>query len=222
MKVAAVYTSTTPELIQMVNDQLKLQFASGDLTIMSYQDPSILQEARDNGHLTVGCARRLMDMYEQAVKDGAEILFNICSSVGDVAKLAKPLYELAGIKFVRIDEEMAFAAVRAASRIGIVATLPTTLRPTARLVQECADILGKEIVIVDALAEGAFGLDQEQFKQMLINTGGKVKDQVDVLLFAQGSMAYAEEAVSTALQIPVFSSIRFGVAAVKVAADSIL
>jgi len=220
MKIAAIYTSTTPELIQMVNDQLKLQFAAENLTVMSYQDPSILQEARDNGHLTAGCARRLMDLYEQAVRDGAEILFNICSSVGDVAKLAKPLYELTGIKFVRIDEEMAFAAVSAANRIGIVATLPTTLRPTARLVQDCADALGKKIVIVDALAEGAFGLNQEQFKQMLIDTGAKVKDQADVLLFAQGSMAYAEEAVSKALQMPVFSSIRFGTAAVKAAADS--
>lgn len=222
MKVAAVYTSTTPELIQMVNEQLKQQFASEDLTIMSYQDPSILQEARDNGHLTAGCTRRLMDLYEKAVSDGADILFNICSSVGDAAKLAKPLYELSGVKFVRIDEDMAFAAVRAASRIGIVATLPTTLQPTARLVKECAAAIGKDIIIVDALAEGAFGLDQEQFKQKLIDTGARVKEQVDVLLFAQGSMAYAEEAVSKALNIPVFSSIRFGVAAVKAAADSIL
>jgi aspartate/glutamate racemase len=220
MKVAAIYTSTTPELIQMVNDQLTKQFASEELIIMNYQDPSILQEARDNGKLTAGCARRLMDLYEKAVADGAQILFNICSSVGDVAKLAKPLYELSGIKFVRIDEEMAFAAVRAANRIGIVATLQTTLQPTARLVQDCASALGKEIVIVDALAEGAFGLNQEQFKEMLINTGAKVKDQVDVLLFAQGSMAYAEEEVSAALQIPVFSSVRFGAAAVKAASAS--
>jgi len=222
MKVAVIYTSTTPELVQMVNEQLKQQFASEELTIMRYQDPSILQEARDAGHLTSGCARRLMDLYEKAVSDGADILFNICSSVGAVAKLAKPLYELTGVKFVRIDEEMAYEAVRTATRIGIVATLPTTLRPTARLVQDCADALGKEIVIVDALAEGAFGLDQEQFKQMLIDTGARVKDQVDVLVFAQGSMAYAEEDVSAALQIPVLSSIRFGVAAVKAAAESIL
>lgn len=221
MKVAAIYTSTTPELIQMVNDQLGRKFEGEELTIMSFQDPSILQEARDNGGLTAGCARRLMNLYEQAVSEGADILFNICSSVGDVAKLAKPLYEVTGVRFVRIDEAMAFAAVRAARRIGIVATLPTTLQPTARLVQECADKLGKEIVIVDALAEGAFGLDQEQFKQKLIDTGSKVKEQVDVLLFAQGSMAYAEEAVSEALQVPVFSSIRFGVAAVWEAAASI-
>lgn len=221
MKVAAVYTSTTPELVQMVNDYLTAQFKGQDLTILSYKDPTILQEARDNGHVTAGCARRLVSLYEEGVKDGAQIILNICSSVGDVAKLAKPLYEMTGVKFVRIDEDMAMAAVKAGSRIGVVATLPTTLEPTKRLVRDCADKLGKDIVIVDALAEGAFGLNQEQFKKMLIDTGRKVREQVDVLLFAQGSMAYAEEAVSKELGVPVFSSIRFGTAAVKMAADSI-
>jgi Asp/Glu/hydantoin racemase len=222
MKVAAVYTSTTPELVRMVNEYLNRQFPNGDLTIMSYQDPSILQEARDNGHVTFGCARRLMNLYEQAVKDGAEILFNICSSVGDVARLAKPLYEMTGVKFVRIDEAMAMAAVEEGTRIGVIATLPTTLEPTKRLIQECADKAGKKVVLVDALAEGAFGLDQEQFKKKLIETGRKVKDQVDVLLFAQGSMAYAEQAVSEALGLPVFSSIRFGALAVKAAAEELM
>lgn len=220
MKVAAIYTSTTPELIEMVNHQLNAQFKDDSLTIMSYKDPSILQEARDNGGVTPGCARRLLNLYEQAVKDGADILFNICSSVGDVAKLAKPLYEMTGVKFVRIDEDMAMEAVRKGKRIGVVATLRTTLEPTKRLVQDCANALGKEIVLVDALADGAFGLNQEEFKQMLIDTCSKVKDQVDILLFAQGSMAYAEEAVSKALDMPVLSSIRFGTAAVKLAADS--
>ncbi len=218
MKIAAVYTSTTPELIEMVNSQLNSRFSGMDLQVMSYQDPSILQEARENGYVTAGCARRLMDLYEQGVKDGADILLNICSSVGDVAKLAKPLYEMTGVKFVRIDEDMAMAAVRSGSRIGVVATLPTTLEPTKRLIQDCADILGKEVVLVDALAEGAFGLDQEQFKQMLVDTASKVRERVDVLLFAQGSMAYAEDAVSAALGLPVFSSIRFGVSAVREAA----
>ncbi|MGI6778448.1 MAG: aspartate/glutamate racemase family protein [Acetivibrionales bacterium] len=221
MKVAVVYTSTTPELVEMVNTQLNSQFEGKDLTIMNYKDPSILQEARDNGYVTFGCARRLMNMYEQAVRDGADILFNICSSVGDVAKLAKPLYEMMGIKFVRIDEDMAMAAVASGKRIGVIATLPTTLEPTKRLVQDCADVLGKEVVIVDALADGAFGLNQEQFKQMLIDTASKVKKQVDVLLFAQGSMAYAEKDVSAALGLPVYSSIKFGAAAVKAAADLI-
>lgn len=221
MKVAVIYTSTTPELIEMINDQLNSKFDGKDLVIKSYQDPSILQEVIDNGHPTHGSARRLMDMYERAIKDGADILLNVCSSVGDIAKLAKPLYEKTGVKFVRIDEEMAMEAVRTGKRIGIIATLPTALEPTKRLVQDCADLLGKKIDIVDALAEGAFGLDQEQFRKMLIDTGAKVKDKVDVLVFAQGSMSYAEEDVSKALGVPVFSSIKYGIAEVKKAADSL-
>ncbi|AEE92089.1 Asp/Glu/hydantoin racemase [Tepidanaerobacter acetatoxydans Re1] len=221
MKVAVIYTSTTPELIEMINDQLKTQLSGKELIIQSYQDPSILQEVIDNGYPTHGCARRLMNMYEQAVKDGADILLNVCSSVGDIAKLAKPLYEMTGVKFVRMDEEMAMQAVCAGKRIGIIATLPTALEPTKRLVQDCADSLGRKIDIVDALAEGAFGLDQEQFKKMLIATGAKVKDKVDALVFAQGSMSYAEEDVSKALGVPVFSSIKYGIADVKKAADSL-
>lgn len=221
MKVAAIYTSTTPELIQMVSDALGSRFPGKDPVVMSYRDPSILQEIRENGRVTPGCARRLMDMYERAVKDGADILLNICSSVGDVAKLAKPLYEMTGVKFVRIDENMAMAAVRAGTRIGVVATLATTLEPTKRLVMDCAKAAGKEVVLVDALADGAFGLDQEQFKQRLIDTASRVKNEVDVLLLAQGSMAYAEEAVSNALGIPVFSSVRFGADAVKAAAGAL-
>lgn len=219
MKVAAVYTSTTPQLIEMLNSSLKGQLAGMDAQIQSYQDPSILQEARDHGHVTPGCARRLMDLYEQAVRDGATILLNVCSSVGDVAKLAQPLYEMAGVRFVRIDEDMALQAVKGADRIGVVATLPTTMQPTVRLVRDCAARLGKEVVTVEALVDGAFGLDEEQFKQRLIEAGLSVKGQVDALLFAQGSMAYAEEAVSKAVGLPVYSSIRFGAAAVRAAAE---
>ncbi len=221
MKVAAIYTSTTPELIQMVDAYLQKHFEGEELTIMKYSDPGILKEAIESGYVTPGCARRLMDLYEKACADGAQILFNICSSVGDVAKLAKPLYEMTGVKFVRIDEDMAKAAVEAGPRIGVLATLPTTLEPTKRLIRECADRTGKKIEIIDALAEGAFGLDQEQFREKLIQTAEKIKDRIDVLVLAQGSMAYAEEAVSRALGVQVFSSIKYGTAAVKKAAESL-
>ena len=210
MKIAVVYTSTTPELTQMVNEGLNTRFAGQPIEILSYQDPSILQEARDNGGITAGCSKRLVGLYMQAMSDGADVILNACSSVGEIAKLAKPLFELMGCIFIRIDEDMAVAAVEQATRIGVIATLPTTLAPTKELVRDCAKRIGKEIELVDGLAEGAFGLDQAQFKQKLIDTGAKIKDQVDVLLFAQGSMAYAEQDVSTALGLPVFSSIRFG------------
>jgi aspartate/glutamate racemase len=218
MKVAAVYTSTTPELIEKVESELKAQFEGDSLEIVSLKNPGILQEARDAGGLTPHCARELMNLYEEAAGAGAEIILNICSSVGDVAALAKPLYESCGTSFVRIDEDMARAAVKAGRRIGVVATLRTTLEPTKRLIQSCAHEAGVTVELVDALADGAFGLDQEQFKKRLIETGAKVKGKVDVLVFAQGSMTYAEEAVSEALGLPVFSSVAYGARAVKAAA----
>ncbi len=210
MKIAVVYTATTPELIAGVEGELKKNLAGIPVEVVSYQNPAILQEAKDNGGATPHCARELVDLYEKAVKDGATIILNACSSVGAAAKAAKPLYEEMGIAFVRIDEAMAKAAVQAGSRIGVLATLQSTLEPTKRLVQDCADALGKKVELVDALADGAFGLNQAQFKEKLIETGRKVKDRVDVLLFAQGSRAYAEKDLSEALGLPVFSSIRFG------------
>ncbi|MCD8139373.1 MAG: aspartate/glutamate racemase family protein [Planctomycetaceae bacterium] len=218
MKIAVVYTSTTPKLVAGVTDALQAELAGMPAEILSYQDASILQEARDNNGLTPGLCARLLDLYEQGRRDGADIILNICSSVGEVARRAKPLYELCGIPFIRIDEDMARAAVAAGARIGVVATLPTTLNPTKELVQQCADAAGKKVELVDALADGAFGLDQDGFRQKLIDTGRLVADRVDVLLFAQGSMAYAEGDVAAALGKPVFSSIRFGAKAVAEAA----
>lgn len=213
MRIAVVYTATTPELIAGLDAELSTAIGN-DIEIRSYQNPAILQEARDNGGPTAHCARMLVDMYEQAVREGADVLLNVCSSVGETARLAKPLYELMGTPFVRIDEDMALEAVRLGSRIGVIATLSTTLEPTKALVLECAQREGKDVVLVDALADGAFGLSPEQFKQKLIDTARPVAKDIDVLLMAQGSMAYAERDVSAALGIPVLSSIRFGVAAV--------
>lgn len=215
MKVAVVYTSTTPELIQKVAEELEEKLKGLEYEVVSYENPGILQCARENNGVTPECTKDLVELYQQAASDGADVIMNACSSVGDIAKVAAPMYEMMGIAFVRIDEKMAMEAVKVADRIGVVATLPTTLEPTKRLIQDCATAQGKNVVLVDALAEGAFGMDQEQFKQKLIDTGRKVASEVDVLLFAQGSMAYAEQDVSKALGLPVFSSVRFGAEAVK-------
>jgi len=221
MKIAAIYTATTPELIETVNTELNAQFMGREIEIVSYQNPEILAEAREHGGVTPRCARMLMDLYEQAHKDGADILFNLCSSVGDVARLCKPLYEMMGVKFIRVDEDMAREAVRKYSKIGVVATLPTTMEPTKRLIMQCAAEEGRNVTVYDALADGAFGLDKQQFVAKLTETGAAVKHQVDALVFAQGSMAYAQDAVSVALGLPVLSSVKFGAAAVWEAARNI-
>src|SRR3546814_19017957 len=56
---------------------------------------------------------------------------------------------------------MAEKAVATGRRIGVVATLSTTLNPTADLVRRVAAEQGKQIEIVEHLCEGAFAAVME-------------------------------------------------------------
>lgn len=214
MKVALVYTSTTPELIELVEKEV------GDLLpketeVISYQDPSILAEVRDAGYVTAPPASRLVGMYMKAVSAGADAILNLCSSVGEVADAAQDIAKYTGIPIVRVDEEMCREAVRKGTRIGVMATLPTTLNPTKNTILRVAREMNKHVELVDVLVDGGFGLDQEQFKALMTEYAGKIADQVDVILFAQGSMAYCEEYIHDKYDKIVLSSPRFGAAALK-------
>lgn len=214
MKVALVYTSTTPELIELVEKEVGAVLPA-DTEVASYQDPSILAEVRDAGYVTAPPAARLVGMYMKAVTEGADAILNLCSSVGEVADAAQDIGRYTGIPIVRVDEEMCREAVRQGRRIGVMATLPTTLNPTKNTILRVAREMNRPVELVDALVDGAFGLDQEQFRALMSEYAAKIADQVDVILFAQGSMAYCEEYIHDKYDKVVLSSPRFGAAALK-------
>ena len=214
MKVALIYTSTTPELIELVEREVKSQL--GDQAVLySLQDPSILGDVRAAGSVTAAPAARLISLYMQAVAEGCDAILNLCSSVGEVADSAQDLARYLGVPIVRVDEEMCREAVRKGARIGVMATLPTTLEPTRNTIRRVARELGKPVQLVDCLVEGAFGLNQEQFKARMSESAATIADQVDVLLFAQGSMAYCEEYIAAQYGKVVLSSPRFGAAELR-------
>lgn len=214
VKVALVYTSTTPELIELVEREVGAVLPK-ETEVISYQDPSILAEVRDAGYVTAPPAARLVGMYMEAVSAGVDAILNLCSSVGEVADAAQDIAKYTGIPIVRVDEEMCREAVRQGKRIGVMATLPTTLEPTKNTIKRVAREMNRSVELVDALVDGAFGLDQEQFKELMTQYAGKIAGQVDVILFAQGSMAYCEEYIHDKFGKTVLSSPRFGAAALK-------
>ena len=218
MKLGIVYTSTTPELIECVNEEIRKNL--GDTPeILNYQDPSILAEVREHGYVTAGAAARLVGMYMQAVSDGADVILNCCSSVGEVADAAQNIGRYTGIPIVRIDEEMCREAVRKGQRIGVMATLPTTLEPTKGTILRMARECNRHVELVDCLVDGAFGLDQDQFKARMTEMAGTIADKVDVIVFAQGSMAYCEQYIADKFGKVVLSSPRFGAAELKKALE---
>lgn len=218
MKVGLIYTSTTPELIELVEQEVKKQLGDG-VELLSLQDPSILAEVREAGYVTTAPAARLIGMYMKAAEEGVDAMLNLCSSVGEVADCVQDTARYIGVPIVRVDEEMCREAVRLGSRIGVMATLPTTLTPTKNTVTRVAREAGKHVELVDCLVDGAFGLDQEQFRARLTDAAAAIADKVDVVVLAQGSMAYAEPHLERAYGKPFLGSPRFGAAALKKALE---
>lgn len=216
MKVGLVYTSTTPELIAMVETEVRKNLGDS-AELLTYQNPEVLAKTREAGYVTTQAAVLLTQMYLKAIEDGAEAVLNICSSVGEVADSVQDFARYVGVPIVRIDEEMCREAVRLGKRIGVLATLPTTLEPTKNTIRRVAREMNRNVILVDGLIDGAFGLDQNQFKQLMLKKADEIKNEVDVILFCQGSMAYCEDLVREGCHKPVLSSPRFGAAALKAA-----
>ncbi|MCR5004682.1 MAG: aspartate/glutamate racemase family protein [Clostridiales bacterium] len=214
MKIGIVYTSTTPELIADVNRVVREQLGS-EIEVYEQQDPSILAEVREAGYVTAAPAARLIRMFMNAVTEGCDAILNVCSSVGEVADCVQDAAKYLGVPIVRIDEDMCREAVRRGTRVGVMATLPTTLAPTCGTVRRVAREMGKAVEITECLVDGAFGLNQEEFRERMLACAEQIKDQVDVIVFAQGSMAYCEAYIAEKTGKVVLSSPRFGAAALK-------
>ena len=216
MKIGLVYTSTTPELISVVEAEVKKQIGE-EAELIRREDPTILADIREAGYVTAAPAARLVKLYMDVVEEGADAVLNLCSSVGEAADAVQDLARYLGVPIVRVDEEMCREAVRLGRNIAIMATLPTTLAPTRNTVLRVAREMGKRVELTEVLVDGGFGLDQEQFKELMARKAKEVADTADVLLFAQGSMAYCEEYIAGLYQKPVLSSPGFGAKALKAA-----
>lgn len=214
MKVGLIYTSTTCELIDLVEREVKKQLGD-DIEMYSLQDPTVLSETREAGYVTTKATARLISMYMKAVCEGCDAMLNLCSSVGEVADSVQDVADYIGVPIVRVDEEMCREAVRRGVRIGVMATLPTTMEPTKNTIKRMSRECGKHVELVDCLVDGAFGLDQDAFKARMAECAGEIADDVDVIVFAQGSMAYCEEYIAGMYGKIVLSSPRFGAAELK-------
>lgn len=216
MKIGLIYTSTTPELVEIVEKEVREQLGR-EAELMSFQDPTILAEVRKAGYVTAAPAARLIGMYMKAVEQGADAILNLCSSVGEVADCIQDAARYLGVPIVRVDEEMCREAVRLGRKIAVMATLSTTLEPTKRTVLRVAREMGKHVEMMEVLVDGAFGLDQEQFKVLMAEHAGKAAKEADVILLAQGSMAYCESYIADLYGKTILSSPKFGAKALKAA-----
>ena len=184
-KVFLIHTSAVS-----VNDLTSLfqEYAPG-VKLHHIIDDSLLAEVLENGGVTSRVRSRMCKYYKAAEEAGADLIFNQCSSVGEAADLAS---QIVSVPVVKVDTCMAETACEIGGRIGVVATLETTLGPTCRLVESSAVRLDKEVEVVPKLVAGAFELltggDRPGHNRMVLDAIREFSREVDVIVCAQGSM----------------------------------
>lgn len=212
VKVFAVHTALA--MVEPTTELFKKHLP--DVKLNHIVDDSLIQEVIINNMVTPSVAKRLMNCFFMAVDAGADIIFNTCSSIGEIAQMAR---KTVPIPLLKIDDPMAIEAVNIFSRIGVLATLPTTLEPTANLLKSVAADSGKEIQVTEGLAEGAFEAvmsgDRETHDNLILEASEIVADKVEVIVLAQGSMARMEKKLVQVSGKPVLSSPESGVLGVK-------
>ena len=175
-------------------------------------DDSLLREVLAAGKVTKPVIRRMLSYYKAAEDYKADLIFNVCSSVGEVADIAREIVET---PVVKIDEKMAEEAVDCANNIGVAATLQTTLDPTCRLIEKKALMKGKKISIKRTLCPGAFEAllagNSQKHDEIVLNGVEELADRCEVVVFAQGSMARLKETLEGDLKEKIFTSPESGV-----------
>src|SRR5262249_42863180 len=124
-----------------------------DLEVFHILDESLIRNTIAAQCLTKATTRRLIGTIESAHEGGADAVMVTCSSIGPAAAAAKGLFDFA---ILRVDEAMADAAIKLGKRIGVAATLRTTLAPTMALLQETAAAAGHHVELIPTLVDGAF------------------------------------------------------------------
>ena len=145
----------------------------------------------------------------------SDLVLLTCSSIGPCAEVAA---EMVSVPVLRIDEPMAEEAVAIGKRIAVIATLGSTLKPAADLVERHAERAGRRVAIERVLCEGAFeaasaGNPEEHDRIVLEGLESLVgpPQPANVVVLAQASKARVAERLPPDNPIPILSSPRSGI-----------
>lgn len=202
--IAVVYTS----MGNLVNNLKKrLTVAFPERRIVNIADDSLIKEVMENGKVTPEVRARMMLYFEAAARWKPEVIISACSSVGEVAEEANGRF---GTEIVRIDRGMIEKAVQCGRRIGVLASLETTLLPTTSYLERIAEKEGKSVQITARVAKGAYEANSsgnpELHDKLIMEEAEAIAEGVDMILLAQGSMERMAEPITEATGVTTLSS----------------
>ena len=212
MKLAIIHTTpvTVDTLKSIVGELMP------GAQIINFVDDSILPQLGENGGDLNAVEARLVAYAQFAEQAGADIILEACSSVGE---LVARMRDHVTIPVVRIDDAMTEAAVQRGNRIGVAATLGTTLRPTLALLREKAEQAGRDVELSPLLVSEAYQQlmagDREGHDVTLAAALTELAANNDVVVLAQASMARVLPRLPETLQNRFLTSPRLAVERVQ-------
>jgi Asp/Glu/hydantoin racemase len=199
-----IHTSATlvPVFAQLCREKLP------GVDTFNLADDSLIKDVIRRGKLTPQTARRAVQHIASAEAAGADYILVTCSSIGRAVETAA---SLSSVPVLRVDQPMADRAVQTGRKIGVVATLPTTLEPTADLIERRAQKAGRQVELASRLCAGAFDAlmsgDAAKHDAMIADALGELSQQVEVIVLAQASMARVVEGLAEAeKRVPILAS----------------
>jgi len=199
-----IHTSAT--LVPVFQQLAAAQLAGVETFHIS--DDSLIKDVIRRNELTPLTAKRVAQHVASAEEAGANYILVTCSSIGRAVEAAALN---AKVPVLRVDQPMADAAVRTGRRIGVIATLPTTLDPTADLIRRRATAAARDVQITERLCQGAFAAlmsgDAATHDAAVAAALRELSSSCDVVVLAQASMARVADALPPSEKpAPVLSS----------------
>jgi Asp/Glu/hydantoin racemase len=176
--------------------------------VFNLVDDSLIKDVIAQGELQPRVARRVAQHITAAEDAGADFILATCSSIGPAVETAATL---ATVPVLRVDQPMADRAVNTAQRIGVIATLSTTLTPTADLIRRRAASAGRTVELTSRLCEGAFEAlmsgEAARHDSLVAAALQELTEDVEVIVLAQASMArVADELPPEQRRVPILTS----------------
>ncbi len=146
---------------------------------------------------------------------GVDLILLACSTFNRAVEYARPMI---ATPMLQIDRPMMDLAVRQGARIGLLATVPTTVPASERLLRLAASEAGKVIDVKTRLCSEAFAAlkagQPEEHNDLILAEIDRLSAEVDAIVLAQLSMSALEPRLTTT-KVPVYNSGRTAFARIR-------
>lgn len=137
---------------------------------------------------------------------GVDLILLACSTFNRAVEYSRTMIST---PMLQIDRPMMDLAVRHGSRIGLLATVPTTVPASERLLRLAATDAGQTVEIKTRLCSEAFAAlkagNPEKHNELLLAEIDRLSGEVDAIVLAQLSMSALEPRL-TNTRVPVYNS----------------